>query len=171
MINRGIRMKEETFENILRSIKLPLGELLYDGNTYRVSYYDFPKLHHKYQKELSSLEKFLVLTNNKQTVVGGVLFYGNVDIQITIFPEYRGMHFMSRIHKNGVLKSECYANQKVTFITNAILSFDDFLMKHYLISCAGLKISNLQEIYEYLSFFNFHGVKKYDEEKFINEFS
>ena len=37
-------MKEETFEKLLKSIKLPLGELLKDGRTYRITSGDFDKI-------------------------------------------------------------------------------------------------------------------------------
>lgn len=94
-------MREEVFEEILQSITLPIGELLQDGKTYRVTSNDFGKIESIHNEELGNFEKFLVVTHN-QKVAGGVLFYGSVDIQIIAFPEYRGKHIMSEIHKNGV---------------------------------------------------------------------
>jgi len=167
-------MKEEVFVEILRCVKPPIGTLLADGNTYRVEHDDFICINTIHHKELESFEKFLVLTNNN-SVVGGVLFYGNVDIQAKVFPEYKGMHFMSSIHKNGILTSECYEKQKVTIDTHHIESFDDFCMKHYLLSCAGLKISNLDKIYKYLCIFqrndDFNEMQKFDEKTFVEKFS
>ena len=71
---------------------------------------------------------------------------------------------MSAIHKNGILKSECYLNQKVTISKNSIESFADFCMKHYLLSCAKLTVSNLAEIHKYFNIFKecekFEGFQK-----------
>lgn len=165
------RMTESAFENLLRSIHLPFGELLPDGSTYRVTSNDFDLLTNKQRKELETLDKFLIVTEKGTKVVGGVLFYGNYDMQITIFPEYRNRHFMSRIHKNGVLKSECYPNQRVTLVPDAIESFDDFRKKHYLLSCLQLKVANIEEVFKYLSFWKHSGIEKYTKESFIAEFS
>lgn len=171
-------MQEETFENILRSIVLPMGELLNDERTYRVTSDDFEQINKQYRKELEHFEKFLVLTSDGETIVGGVLFYGSYDIQEIIFKEFRGQHFMSSIHKNGILADELYEDQRATIVTNAIESFDDFKMKHYLASCIGLRISNLEEIYKHLSFWGsydtnieFAEIRKYDEKSFIRQFS
>ena len=61
-------MTDETFEKILRKIKLPLGELLSDKGTYRLGQKDFKKIK-GYIKALRNFEKMLVLTN-EQCVVG-----------------------------------------------------------------------------------------------------
>ena len=77
--------------------------------------------------------------------------YDSDDIHIFVLPEYRGKHFMSKIHNNGILKAELHPKQKVSLNINDIESFDDFLMKHYLISKIGLKISNLEKIHNSFS--------------------
>lgn len=164
-------MTESAFENLLRSIHLPFGELLPDGSTYRVTSKDFELLTDKQRKDLVTLDKFLILTDNGTNVVGGVLFYGAYDIQITIFPEYRNRHYMSGIHKNGILKSECYPNQRVMLVPDAIDSFDDFKKKYYLLSCIQLRVANIEEVYKHLSFWKFPGIEKYTKESFIAEFS
>lgn len=167
-------MREEVFEEILRKAKLPLGELLYDGSTYRVASDDFHKIRTKHKKELNFFDKFLIVTYD-QKIAGGVLFYGAVDIQLIIFPEYRKKHIMSEICKNGILKAECYPKQRATISTKTIKSFDDFLMKYYLLSNAGIAISNLPEIYRHFSYFkysdNYEEIEKYSEESFLREFS
>lgn len=167
-------MQEEAFEEILRNVKLPLGELLYDGNTYRVTSDCFHKIRTRHKKELNFFDKFLIVTYG-QKVAGGVLFYGAVDIQLIIFPEYRNKHIMSEICKNGILKAECYPKQKATISTKNIKSFDDFLMKHYLLSNAGIEISNLPELYKHFSYFrysdNYEEIEKYSEESFLQTFS
>ena len=167
-------MREEVFEKILRKVKLPLGELLCDGSTYRVTSDDFHKIRTKHKKELDFFDKFLVVTC-AQNVAGGVLFYGAVDIQLIIFPEYRKSRIMSEICKNGILKSECYSNQKATISTQTIKSFDDFLMKHYLLSNAGIEVSNLSKLYDHFKYFrysdNYGEIGKYTKESFIREFS
>lgn len=171
-------MQEETFERILRSIVLPVGELLNDERTYRVTRDDFEQIDKQYREELESFHKFLVLTSDGKTIVGGVLFYDSSDIQEIIFEEFRGQHFMSNIHKNRILANELYADQRVTIVTDAIESFNDFKKKHHLASCIGLKISNLEEVYKYLSFWGdnddnkeFTEIQKYDENSFIRKFS
>lgn len=145
--------------------------MLPDGSTYRVTSKDFELLTDKQRKDLVTLDKFLIVTDKGTKVVGGVLFYGEYDIQITIFPEYRNRHYMSAIHQNGILKSECYPNQRVTLVPDAIESFDDFRKKHYLLSCLQLRATNIEEVFEHLSFWKFPGVEKYTKESFIAEFS
>lgn len=166
-------MTDETFEKLLRKIKLPLGDLLSDKSTYRLGQKDFKKIK-GYIKALRNFEKMLVLTN-EQCVVGGVLFYDSDDIHIFVLPEYRGKHFMSEIHKNGILKAELHPKQRVSLNINDIESFNDFIMKHYLISRIGLKVSNLMEIYNYFSKYNFDeeycGFNKFSENEFIEKFS
>ena len=168
-------MKEEVFEEILRCIKLPLGKLLKDGSTYLITSKEFIKIGTKQIEELGNFDKFLVITNGQQIVVGGILFYGSVDIQAITFPEFRGKHFMSAIHKNGILKSECYPNKKVTISKHTIKSFDDFCMKHYMLSCAGLKVSNLIELHKYFNIFKecerFKGFQQDRLEQFVERFS
>ena len=167
-------MQEQVFEEILRKIKLPLGKLLNDGSTYLVTSDDFRRIRTRHKKELNFFEKFLIVTYN-QKVAGGVLFYGSVDIQLIIFPEYRKNHIMSEICKNGILKSECYSNQKATISPKTIKSFNDFLMKHHLLSNAGIEISNLLDIYKHFSYFrysdNYEEIEKYSEESFLQKFS
>ena len=168
-------MRQEVFEEILRSVRLPLGKLLSDGTTYRIVSADFAKINTKHLDELQNYEKFLVLTDHRETVVGGVLFYGSADIQEIIFPEFRGKHFMSRIHKNGVLKSECYQDQKVALDIHAINSFDDFLIKHYLTSCIGLTASNLANIHKHFNMFKecdkYRGFQECSKEEFLQKYS
>lgn len=167
-------MREEVFEEILRKIRLPLGELLNDGSTYRVTSADFCEIKTRHKKELNSFDKFLVVTYN-QKVAGGVLFYGAEDVQLIIFSEYRKKHIMSEICKNGILKAECYPNQKATISTKTIASFEDFLMKHYLLSIAGIKISNLDKLFDHFNYFkysdNYEEIEKYSRESFLRKFS
>ena len=168
-------MQAHVFNKLLRHVKLPIGVLLCDDKTYRVSSDDFKQLHPSYLSELVDIDKFLVLTNGHGIVVGGVLFYGSSDIQVTIFEEYRGMHYMSAIHKNGILKSECHPDQCITIAKCEIKSFDDFLMKHYLASLIGLKITNLAEIHKYMNIFKpcdrYRGFQELSEEDFIRKYS
>ena len=168
-------MTQEVFEEILHCIELPLGKLLSDRSTYRITSEDFDNIKTEYIEELRNFDKFLVLTDKREVVVGGVLFYGSADIQEIIFPEFRGKHFMSAIHKNGILKAECYPKQKVTLEIGAITSFDDFLMKQYLASCLGITVSNLAEIHKYFNYFRecdkFRGFQELSREEFLQRFS
>lgn len=65
-------MREEVFAEILQSIRIPLGEALSDGVTYRVTAKDFPKINTRHMSELRNFDKFLVLTYDSNIVVGGV---------------------------------------------------------------------------------------------------
>ena len=85
------------------------------------------------------------------------------------------MHYMSAIHKNGILKSECYPDQHISIAKYEIKSFDDFLMKHYLASLIGVKITNLAEIHSYMTWFKLsdknRGFHMLSKEDFISKFS
>lgn len=164
-------MTEQAFEDLLRSIHLPFGELLPDGSTYRVTAKDFIHFTDKQRNDLVALDKFLIVTDKGTKIVGGVLFYGDYDIQITIFPEYSNRHFMSCIHKKVILKAEVSSNQRVTLLPNAIDSFDDFKKKHYLLSCIHLRAANIEEVFKHLSFWKSPEIEKYTKESFTAEFS
>lgn len=160
-------MTNETFINILRYIRLPRGTLLRDGKTYRLEKKDFPP--QKFKQELTDFEKILVLSDGFDHVVGGVLFYGNVDIQVTVLPRYRGRGYMSAIHKNGVLASECYPRQQVSIVCMELQSIDDFLLRNHMLKMAGLRANNLVEVYKWLDMLR--QVDNYDEKSFVREFS
>ena len=169
-------MTKDRFEKILRSIKMPIGKLLSDGTTYRITRRNFKNIDipSELKENLNNFDKFLVLTSDGKTVVGGVLFYGSFDIQVQMFPEYKGMHYMSKIHKNGILKSECYPRQRVTLEVSELDSINDYKMKEYLLKCARLRIANKDEIRaHYLLMLDFNEAwlhdKKCDIKKFIEE--
>lgn len=141
-------MRNEDFLDFLRYIKLPRGMLLNDGTTYRLGKEDF--LPRKFRHELDAFEKILVLSDGNLHVVGGVLFYGNVDIQVTILPQSRGRGYMSAIHRNGVLESECYPGQKVSIEPGELRSMDDFLKRDHMLRMIGLRAKNLPKVYSWL---------------------
>lgn len=159
-------MKNNTFTDILRYIKLPCGTLLSDGTTYRLERADFPT--QKFRKDLELFEKMLVLSDGKNNVVGGVLFYGNVDIQATTLPEYRNRGYMCAISKNGILQSECYDGQQVSIAPGELENMDDFLLRYHLLQIAGLKVKNLKEIFDELNFFRAVSMR---EDEFIKRYS
>lgn len=159
-------MRNEDFLDFLRCIKLPRGTLLGDGTTYRLCKSDFPA--RKFRKELDSFEKILVLSDGYEHVVGGVLFYGNVDIQVTILPKYRGRGYMSAIHRNGILESECYPEQKVSIEVGELRSLDDFLVRDHMLRMAGLRAKNLPEIYGWLKMLR---QVECSEEEFVKRYS
>ena len=159
-------MRNEDFLDFLRYIKLPRGTLLRDGTTYRFTKEDYPP--RKFREELASFEMILVLSDGSNHVVGGVLFYGSTDIQVTTLPKYRGQGFMSAIHKNGILATECYPDQKVSIVTSELHSLDDFMMRQRMLEMAGLRAKNLPEVYSWLRMFGFVNCS---EEDFIHRFS
>lgn len=159
-------MRNEDFLDFLRYIRLPRGTLLRDGTTYRLGRQDFPP--RKFREELDSFEKILVLSDGNYNVVGGVLFYGSVDIQVTILPRYRGQGYMSAIHKNGILAEECYPGQKVSIEPSELRSMEDFLKRDHMLRMIGLSAKNLPEVYKWLKMF-----RQVDcsEEDFVCRFS
>ncbi len=135
-------MTDDTFYWVLEHIALPVGALLSDGRTYRVIRKDFTALEEASRDALSNFEKFLVLSDGKGHVVGGVLFYGPYDLQAQMFTEYQGMGYMSAIHRNGILRAELEPGQEVTLSVDGVTSVNDFNMKCYLLSLIGLKAKN-----------------------------
>lgn len=122
----------------------------------------------KFKNDLDAFEKILVLSDGESHVVGGVLFYGSYDIQVTTLPRHRGCGYMSAIHKNVILASECYDNQQVSIVATELKCMDDFLIRHHMLKMAGLIANNLPEVYGWLR--TIHAVDC-DEETFIKEFS
>lgn len=159
-------MRNDDFMFFLKSLKPPCGVLLCDGTTYRLEKKDF--LHGKLRKELDAFEKILVLSDGNYHVVGGVLFYGDVDIQATVLPRFRGRGYMSAIHKNGIMKSECYPEQRVSIVPEELECMNDFLLRDHLLRLIGLRAKNLGEVYKHLSFF---GWVDCSEEDFIRAYS
>ena len=159
-------MTNDKFIEILRYIRLPRGTLLYDGTTYRLCRQDFPP--RKFREDLRMFEKMLVLSDGNDHVVGGVLFYDNFDIQVTTLPKYRGRGYMSAIHKNGIMESECYPDQKVSIIVDELRSLDDFLVRDHMLRMAGLRANNLPKVYEWLKYFR---QVECSEEEFVRMYS
>ena len=159
-------MRNEEFLDLLRYIKLPRGVLLDDGTTYRLGKKDFPP--RKFRQELDSLEKILILSDGNLHVVGGVLFYGSDDIQVTTLPKYRNQGYMSAIHKNGILESECYPEQRVSIELSELRSMNDFLKRDHMLRMIGLRAKNLSDVYSWLKYI--HQVDC-SEEAFVCKYS
>lgn len=99
---------------------------------------------------MDSFEKILVLSDGNLHVVGGVLFYGSYDLQVTTLPRYRNRGYMSAIHRNGILESECYPGQRVSIEPSELRSMDDFLKRAHMLRMIGLRAKNLPEVYSWL---------------------
>ena len=159
-------MRNEDILDFLRYIKLPRGVRLRDGTTYRLGRHDFPP--RKFREDLDDFEKILVLSDGDYHVVGGVLFYGSVDVQVSTLPRYRGHGYMSKIFKNGILAEKCYPGQKASIVLSELRCMEDFLKRHHLLSMIGVRAKNLQEVYKRLSMLE---QVNCDEEEFIRIFS
>ena len=164
-------MRNDDFEELLRRIKLPMGILLDDETTFRIEEPLFSQLGRKAIRELTNFEKFLVLSDGCLNVVGGVLFYGNTDLQVTILPEHRGNHYMSTIHKNGILASECYEGQRVSLELHEIKTMDDFLLRIHMLNYIDVPAKNMIEVYKHLKWLRLPELVTYDENRFVREFS
>ena len=135
-------MTDDDFDYVLRHVQLPMGELLSDGRTYRVTEPDFVHLDDPSRDALMNFEKMLVLSDGNGHVAGGVLFYGRFDLQAQMLRPYKGKGYMSAIHHNGILKAELYPRQEVSISELGIASVADFNKKCYLLSLIGLKARN-----------------------------
>ncbi len=100
-------------------------------------------------------------------MVGGVLFLNNSDIQVAVLPEYRELGYMSRIHDNGIMASECYPGQKVSISEEFVATLDDFLLRKHLIDKLHIEVKNLERIYDKLH--AFHEVEC-DKESFLKKY-
>lgn len=167
IFGKELLMTNDDFLYMLKHIDLPCGVLLSDNTTYRLETNDYSTL--KYKEELEGIDKVLVISDGKLNVVGGVLFYGGYDIQITTLPQYRNKGYMSAIHRNGILYRECYPNLYVSLVTREIRHWQDFHLRHHLVKLAGLIIRNLPEVYKHL--FIIRETNGYTEEAFIKKFS
>ncbi len=135
-------MTSATFEDILQNqIKLPMGELLEDGTTYFLGEKEcsmFP--------DLREFERLLIISDGSDHVLGGILFYGSVDIQAYMLPQYRNQGYFSKIHKNGILKKYLYNHQRVSIFPDFISSKEDITKKRYLLGLIGLQESNKEQV-------------------------
>ncbi len=143
-------MTDDDFVYVLKHIQLPLGELLPDGRTYRVTVPDFAHLDNPSREVLMNFEKMLVLSDGEGKVVGGVLFYGRFDLQAQMLPPYRRKGYMSTIHHNGILQAELYPGQEVSISESGIASAADFYKKCHLLSLIGLKARNEDSLRRYV---------------------
>ena len=99
--------------------------------------------------DIKDFKKILILSDGKNNVVGGVLFYWSIDIQVTTLPEHRGQGHMLAIHTIGVLKKEFYEGQQASIAIEEIDSFDAFLLRYRMLSIVGIIPKNLDEIYRH----------------------
>jgi hypothetical protein len=163
-------MTYEEVEGLLRTINPTEYELLEDCSTYRVSEQKTDLLTKRPKNAGIWPTKMLILTDGKEHAIGIVIFWGNADILIQMLPEYCGKGYMSAIHKNGILRSECYENQHVKIDKDYVTSMDDLRKKCHLLRLAGLKPDNLDEIYDYMCWFtDFPGMTGIDKEHFFQE--
>lgn len=162
-------MSNDDFMDFLRVVPLPYGRQLGDNTTFLLTKAKTWAWHKKWP-ELKDFNRVLVLSDGKNTVVGGVLFYDNVDIQVTILPEYREKGYMSAICKNGILKDAFFEGQKASIVCNELWCFDDFLLRFHLMELIGLTPKNLEEIFAHLS--GIHLIdESIDENEFLRRFS
>lgn len=100
--------------------------------------------------------EIIVLTTNRKRKVGGIVRWGDFDIHFTIFPKYRGQHFLSNFLKTGVMQEIWNENKTITLYDRAIESMDDYYKKMHLVELTGYTLTNTEEIEKRLKF-----IKKY----------
>ncbi len=168
--NRGrVLMMEEELSLFLNNVTLPFGELLSDGKTFRISEELTAKITRKPKNAFIWPSKMLILSDGHNKAVGGLVFFGNMDIMALMLPQYVGCGYMSEVCKNGIIKSELYEDQHVGIDTGCLNSFDDFKMKIHLLNDIGIVPKNLVKLYEYMHLF-FPECANYTLEGFLQEF-
>ena len=120
-------MTERTFNKVLKLINLPIGKevkpgiIETDGTEVTDNIKDrWKDKIEKYQYTIENFDRIYILTD-KDKVVGGVLLYGNVDMQIYVFPEYRKKGYASRFMK----EKEIFEGQDATIGMDTVKNEDD----------------------------------------------
>lgn len=142
-------MTDRVFEDALRSLKLPIGKLLEDGTTYLLEGDTIHNCEALPDKEFHDFDRFIVLSDGNGNVVGGLLFYGEYDLQAFTLEEYRHQGYLSSICKNGILESLLYPNQKISITESFLESREDLEMKEYLLSLIGITARNKESLETY----------------------
>lgn len=171
-------MTDTEITALLKDINTANREYLQDGTTFRIEGNGLEEVNQKITREIVGAwpSKVLVLTDGAGVAIGAVVFYGSMNLEIFMLPEYRGKGYMSALHKNGILKSELYANQKVWHDMDypSLPSLDALKMHVHLLRYLGLALNpaDLDMMYLIMHYApRFHGLPGYDKESFINEFS
>lgn len=123
--------------------------LLRDNSTYLLHEDVFDRVKPSFMKDYEG-HRILILTD-QDIVVGGILFYGNYDMQVEMFPEFQGCGFMSEVHQNGIINSNLYNHQRISIDIDMIKDQDDLDMKLYLLSYLDVKIRNIKDISKWFS--------------------
>lgn len=74
----------------------------------------------------------IILTNNSQEKVGGVLKIDDFDLQLLIFKEYRNQGYMSRFFKTNTLQKVWPENHTINWLPGEIEDDDDYHKKCHL---------------------------------------
>ncbi len=101
--------------------------------------------------------EIIILTNQNNEKVGGILRCGFDDIHFTIFQKYRNQHFLSNFLKTGVMQKTWKENHKISLYLGAIESEEDYLLKKHLVELTGYELKNVEEIERYLNYFRNKG--------------
>lgn len=109
---------------------------------------------HAYLCEIDGHE-IIVLTSNEKERVGGILRYGTIDIHFTIFPKFRGKHYLSNFLKTGIMQQIWEENNCISLVPNAIENLDDYNKKLHLVKLTGYNLTNGEELQRYLNYFKY----------------
>ena len=137
-------------EEFIKTVKLPIGQELFDRCTYRVDPLYYLDLDQKFRKAVAYYSKVLILSDGLDHPIGGVFFDGNSTLIMYMLEEYRTFKHMSAICHNGILRSECYPYQAVRIPLDSLDSYEYFQKIHHMMLCCGLRINNLDACFEKL---------------------
>ena len=137
-------------EEFIKTVKLPIGQELFDRCTYRVDPLYYLDLDQKFRKAVAYYSKVLILSDGLDHPIGGVFFDGSSTLIMYMLEEYRTFKHMSAICHNGILRSECYPYQAVRIPLDSLDSYEYFQKIHHMMLCCGLRINNLDACFEKL---------------------
>lgn len=133
-------MTTEQLLDMISLVELKDENLLRDG----ISYLGF-------LKEDCITRKVIVLVNSSGEKVGGILNAGSDEIFMAIYPQYRGMHYLSNFFKTGIF-NEIWPECKEASIIDNSSSSAEYYAKIHLLELSGLKIRNLDDVLEWIKF-------------------
>lgn len=132
-------MSERYFSEIMSSVELLPENLLRDNLTYLAEH-----------TEGCCIHKYLILTNSSGKRVGGILNAGSDEIYMIIFPEFRGMHYMSNFFRTGIFHEVWPECKAASIVDVDVYSSGEFRARLHLLELAGLRVRNKGQVLKWI---------------------
>lgn len=150
MVSKQYGLTYEQMEEFVKTVRLPMGQELFDRRTYRIEPLYYLDLSPKFRKDVGFYKKVLILSDGCEQPIGAVFFTDDEIFVMYTLEEYRNQKYMATICQNGVLRSECGPHAVTIIPTDNIVSFEYFQMIHHMLLCAGVRIYNLDSCFQQL---------------------